>query len=163
MNLETANRWFAVVANIGVIVGIIFLAYELRQNTIATDLEVASNFQNSFTEIEMLIAGDPEFSALLIKGRTDAELSEHEKFRLTVFYGNVLRHWQNVYYQYYSDALDEDIWLGQREYFTLVLSQDKGLVNHWTVSQSHFSPRFNAVMQSMIPKRSAGNESDAKQ
>lgn len=152
MNLEVTNRWFAVVANVGVIVSIIFLAYELRQNTIATDLEVASNFQGSFTSIEMLIAGDAEFSSILIKGRTNSELTEHEKFRLSVFYGNVLRHWQNVHYQYYSDALDEDIWLGQKQYFTLVLSEDIGLVNHWTVSQSHYSSRFNEVMRSMIIK-----------
>lgn len=62
-SLDTLNKWLNVAANIGVLAGIVFLAYELQQNTLATDLEVASNFQNSFSEIEMLIAGDAEFSA----------------------------------------------------------------------------------------------------
>ena len=150
MKLENADKWLSVIANLGVIVGIVFLAYELRQNTLATDLEVASNFQSSFSEIEMLISGNPEFSEILMKGRNDLELTDHERFRLANFYGNVLRHWQNVHYQYFTDGLDEEIWLGQKEYFTLVLSEDTGLVDHWRGSQRHYSPRFNSLVESMI-------------
>lgn len=152
MKLQDADKWLSVIANLGVIVGIIFLAYELRQNTLATDLEVASNFHNSFSEIEMLIAGDSEFSQLLLKGRDNEKVTPHESFRLAVFYGNVLRHWQNVHFQYFSGGLDEDIWLGQQEYFTLVLSQDARLAEHWRTSKNHYSPRFNRVMQTMIGK-----------
>ena len=32
MNLDTANKWLSVIANFGVVAGIIFLAIELRQN-----------------------------------------------------------------------------------------------------------------------------------
>jgi len=49
--------------------GTAFLAYELKQNTVASQLEAASNFNTSFADIEMLIAGDTNFSGLLIKGR----------------------------------------------------------------------------------------------
>ena len=150
MSLDDTNKWLSVIANLGVIIGIVFLAYELKQNTLATDLEIASNFQSSFSEIEMLIAGDSEFSEILLKGRNELEMSEHERFRLIIFYGNVLRHWQTVHYQHYTDGLDEDIWIGQREYFTTVLSQDAGLVQYWRDTQNHYSPRFNAVMNTMI-------------
>ncbi|MFT5501988.1 MAG: hypothetical protein ACI88G_002129, partial [Woeseiaceae bacterium] len=37
--------------NIGVLAGIIFLAFELQQNTVATRLEAASNFQSSFNSL----------------------------------------------------------------------------------------------------------------
>jgi hypothetical protein len=150
MKLDIANKWFTLIANIGVLAGIIFLAYELQQNTVATHLEAASNFHSSFSEIEMLIAGDSEFSSLLIKGRTGAELTVHEEFRLRVFYGNVLRQWQYIHYQFLSDALDEDIWRGQLAYFTMVINQDQGLMEHWRNSENHLSPRFNILVRSMV-------------
>ena len=80
MKLDSANRWLTLTANIGVLAGIIFLAYELQQNTVATQLEAASNFQNSFSEVEMLIAGDPEFAELLIKGRDGRDVSTADGF-----------------------------------------------------------------------------------
>ncbi len=153
MSIDKTNKWLSVIANLGVVIGIVFLAYELRQNTISTDLEVASNYQSSFSEIELLIAGDSEFSALLLKGRSGEELSDQEQLRLAVFYTNVLRQWQNVHYQYFSDALDEDMWRGQREYFTLVLREDVGLRTQWLATQSHYSARFNALMKDMDRSR----------
>lgn len=153
MKLDNTNNWLTLTANVGVLLGIVFLVYELRQNTVATELEVASNFQNSFSDIEMLIASDPEFSEILMKGRIGTELTEQEQFRLSVFYGNVLRHWQYVHFQFLSKALDEDIWRGQRIYFTMVLNADVGLLKHWRSSQDHYSPSFNMLIRSMVPDK----------
>jgi hypothetical protein len=161
MKLDTVNKWLILVANIGVLAGIVFLAYELKQNTVATQLEAASNFNTSFADIEMLIAGDTDFSGLLIKGRTRAVLTENEEFRLKVFYGNVLRQWQFIHFQFLTDALDEEIWLGQLAYFTMVIDADQGLLEHWKASRNHFSPRFNILVQSMISADDVGLVGDA--
>jgi hypothetical protein len=136
-------------ANIGVLAGVLFLAYELQQNTVATRLEVASNFQSSFTQIELLIAGDAEFAALLTSGREATGVSPADQLRLSAFYTNVLRQWQFVHFQYLVDALDEEIWRGQRAYFVQVLGADSGLRDYWRASRSHYSPRFNQLVQSM--------------
>ncbi len=85
MNLDSTNRWLTLAANIGVMAGIIFLAFELQQNTVATQLQAASNFQSSFSEIEFLIAGNPEFAELLTKGREGQDTSAADQLRLSVF------------------------------------------------------------------------------
>ena len=149
MKSEKLNNWLTLGANIGVLAGIVFLAYEIQQNTVATQLEVASNFQNSFTEIEMLISGNPEFTELLMKGREGGNLSPADQLRLAVFYTNVLRQWQFVHFQYLSDALDEEIWRGQRSYFSQIIGDDLGLFEHWKSNKEHFSPRFNDLIQSI--------------
>jgi hypothetical protein len=161
MKLDTVNNWLTLIANIGVLTGIVFLAYELKQNTVATQLEAASNFNTSFAEIEMLIARDPDFSNLLVKGRTSAAVTPNEEFRLRVFYGNVLRQWQFIHFQFLAGGLDDKIWLGQFAYFTMVISADQGLLKHWETSQNHFSPRFNLLVQSMISAKNLGNKDDA--
>ena len=150
MNLDATNRWLTLAANVGVLAGIIFLAYEVQQNTVATRLEAASNFQGSFTEIEMLIAGNPEFAELLRKGREGEEISSADELRLFVFYGNVLRQWQFTHYQYLSEALDEDIWHGQRAFLAQVIGNDIGLFNYWQLHKPQYSEPFNEVVESIV-------------
>ena len=149
MNLDSTNRWLTLAANIGVMAGIIFLAVELQQNTVATQLSAAGSLQGGFSEVELFIAGSPEFSELLDKGRTGAEISAPEQLRLTVFYGTVLRQWQLIHLQYVSGALDEDIWIGSRAYMAQILVEDRGLFNRWQNGRSHFSPKFNEMIESI--------------
>ncbi len=150
MNLDSTNRWLTLAANVGVLAGIIFLAYEIQQNTVASRLEAASNFQGSFAEIEMLIAGNPEFAELLRKGREGEEISSAEELRLFVFYSNVLRQWQFTHFQYLSEALDEDIWRGQRAFLAQVIGDDLGLFNHWQLHKRQYSAAFNEVVESIV-------------
>ena len=149
MNLDSTNRWLTLAANIGVLAGILFLAYELQQNTVASRLEAASNFQHSFNEIEMLIAGSPEFAELLIKGREGENTSTAEQIRLAVFYNNVLRQWQFIHFQYLSDALSEDIWKGQRAFLAQTIGDDSGLFNHWQTNKRQYSQSFNELVESI--------------
>jgi len=95
--LDRINRWMMLVANIGVLIGILFLVFELRQNTVASRLEAASNFQDTFSEIEFFIAQNPEFAELLDAGRNGRPVSDVDNFRLHVFYVNVLRTWKTAH------------------------------------------------------------------
>jgi hypothetical protein len=133
--------------------GIIFLAVELQQNTVATELSAAGRFHDSISEIELFIAGSPEFSELLVKGRAGADVSESEKLRLMVFYGTVLRQWQINHLQYLSGVLDEDVWLGNRDYMAQILAEDIGLFDRWQTGSNHFSPRFNELIESLTVDR----------
>jgi len=149
VNLDSTNRWLTLVANIGVLAGIIFLAYELQQNTVATQLEAASNFNASFSEIELFIAGNPEFAELLARGREGEEFTGVDQLRLTVFYNQILRQWQFTHFQYLSDAVDEDNWQAQRAFMVEIISSDLGLLNHWRNFKHQYSSAFNNVLESI--------------
>ena len=149
MNLDSTNRWLTLAANIGVLAGILFLAYEIQQNTVATRLEAASNFNDSFSEIELFVAGNPEFAELLARGRDGGEVSGVDQLRLTVFYNNVLRQWQFTHFQYLSDAFDEDFWQANRAFMIEIVSGDIGLVNHWQNFRHQYSLSFNNMMKAM--------------
>jgi hypothetical protein len=136
-------------ANIGVLAGIIFLAFELQQNTVATRLEAASNFQSSFNEVELLIAASPEFAELVRKGREGDDTSATDQLRLFVFYNNVLRQWQFHHFQYLSDALDEDNWQANRAFMAQILGGDRGLMNHWRSYKHQYSSAFNNMLESI--------------
>lgn len=148
--LDRINRWMMLAANIGVLVGILFLIFELRQNTVASRQQAASNFQDSFSEIEFFIAQNPEFAELLEAGRSGEEISGSNKLRLTTFYGNVLRTWQNAHFQYLAGTLNREIWNGSQSRLAVVLNEDRGLIDHWRENQSHFSPAFNEMVSTIV-------------
>ena len=150
MDLDRVNRWLTLAANAGVMAGIVFLAFELRQNTVATQLEAASNFQDSFSELDLFIVGNPEFAELLRKGREGEEISPTEELRLWVFYGNVLRQWQFNYFQYKAGALDENIWKGNHVRLVQIIDDDRGLLEHWEMNKSQFDQAFNEMVESML-------------
>ena len=149
MNLRALNHWLTLVANIGVMAGIIFLAYEIKQNTLAAQLDAATIFQSSYSDIEQSIYNDSEFAALLVKGRKDEPLTETEGLRIWVFYNNVLRQWQVNHFLYLSGALSEGIWNGNQAFMTQIFAEDAGLLRQWRGSKDQYSPAFNEMVETI--------------
>jgi hypothetical protein len=149
VNFDSVNRWLTLFANLGVMAGIIFLAIETQQNTVATQQSAATSFQAGFSEVELFMAGNQEFSEIIVKGRKGENVSEAEQLRLMVFYGTVLRAWQLNHLHYLSGTLDEDVWLGSRSYMAQILAEDIGLYNRWRYGKRHFSPGFNEMIESI--------------
>jgi len=56
MAFETANRWLMLLANIGVLIGIIVLAFEIRQNTIALRVGTYQARSDALHDLSMRVA-----------------------------------------------------------------------------------------------------------
>ena len=112
MNLDSLNRWLTLAANLGVLVGVVFVAYEVRQNTefarSNTRLEIA---HDSFLPA-LAIAADESLAAALVKQEAGEGVSAVERQRLItlVYATNVI--YENVYFQYRAGLLTDDQWQG---------------------------------------------------
>lgn len=151
--MDSASRWLTLATNLGVIAGIAFLAFELRQNTIATEMESASYFQAAFTQVEILIAENSEFAELLRKGRDGEEISRADQVRLQSFYRTVTRNWNINLFQYQSGVLNEGLWQGTRALITETFREDSGLYEHWRTHTDQFSPDFNELIEELTASR----------
>ncbi len=60
MNLDKLNQWLSLVANLGVMVGIIFLVVELSQNTQALNANAIQNSTQIAREYVMMLSQDPD-------------------------------------------------------------------------------------------------------
>jgi len=153
-----STNWKNIVETIGIgaiVFSLIMVAYEVRQNTIATELEVAASYESSFSEMEFFIAGNPDFAELLAKGIDGVELNRTESLRLEMFYRRVLRSWQQLHYQYLSGALEESLWSGQQVGMVLTILSDKGLQASWKENRVRYSDDFNLMIESFLEKNSA--------
>ena len=155
MTLESIYFIASIAAALGVIASLVFVGLQMRQNTVAIRLESASHYQMSLGNVELFIAQNPEFAALLVKGRAGQELTEPEKLRLWVFYGNVMRTWQNVHHQFTVGALDKALWDGNRARLERVLQEDMGLVAAWRDDRAQYTQEYNHLIEKILDAQGA--------
>ncbi len=81
----------SILANVGVIAGIIFLGIELQQNNDLMEAEARFNRLSVTTESYTIEATEPELAAILVKERNGDALTEIEDFRIQAFWMRVLK------------------------------------------------------------------------
>jgi len=97
LNTDRVEKWIALVANLAVLVGIVFLALELRQaNRIAiasTEISVRGQFKST----NELILNSDDIAQLLVKAtNADADLSPVDIERLFAFLFVNLNTWLSI-------------------------------------------------------------------
>ena len=96
---DHVNRWLTLFANLSVVAGIVFLAYELRQNNELLRFEVeAITFENMVWGLEKAVE-EPSFAELMFRVRSGMEISDEEAYRARAFYRRVFRGFQWEYQQ----------------------------------------------------------------
>ena len=152
VDADRLNRWITLGANIGVLAGIIFLGLEIRQNTLVAKIDSANTLEQNLRSMTMSIWSNPDFARLLKVG-IDGDLTDLtavESLQLRVFYEQVLRGWQNSYYQYRAGTLDEDIWQAQKLGLENTFVMDSGLNQHWQATNFQYTEAFNAMLTSWL-------------
>ena len=88
MDFDKLNKWLAVAANIGVLVGIIFLAMEIRFARDSINLQLLNASSDGYQNINEIILSNGEAAEALVKGLynpntlTDAEVVQFSMFLL---------------------------------------------------------------------------------
>lgn len=99
--------------NLAVLVGLIFVGLEIRQNNLFARSEVRNDIVVVGTEI--LREGlDPFANEIITKSRTGVTLEPNEIIWMETLYNIYLRFYENIYYQYGLGLIDD----GQMEIFT---------------------------------------------
>ena len=84
MNLENLDRWAAVAANIGVLIGIVFLVLEIRTNTESNILAVQEAFSSNYLQMN-IHSTTKESAELLHKSLSQEELTPVEELQLDAY------------------------------------------------------------------------------
>ena len=138
-----------ILANIGVIAGIAFVAFEIRQNTTASRLEAASTHLAGSYELDLLLATDEDLAGLLFA--PDGERSADQQFQYERFAFAVLRSWETSYFLYRQSALDREFWDAQTKTIEEILAGP--FEQYWRANQSKFTASFNNVVADILENR----------
>lgn len=111
-NREKINQWLTLAANLGVLLGIFILIYEIQQNTKAIQSEVRTAL---FTGAQEELWKNMEYPDVTLNfSQTDRELSDEEKIRFDAWMTAAMRAREFAWLEYTSGNLEEDHWRARR-------------------------------------------------
>jgi len=86
MNLDSLNKWLTLVANLGVLIGIIFIFLEISQSNRIAERDGRTELVNQEYDLQSSFSGNSAFAALMVKlSDKDAVLSPLEQFQAESF------------------------------------------------------------------------------
>lgn len=128
-----------------VLIGLVFVGLELRQNTEAVEAASLQNQTDASTEFLLLIAADAELARIWLDSSKDPnQLSEIDSVRYFLLSRTRWLRMQNAYLQWQRGTLSDDDW---SFYENLICkANDDGVVRFMTTWDEHqFALRENFV------------------
>ena len=110
MDTDRLNRWLTLIANLGVVAGLIFLAVELNQNTKATIAAASEVITSQSLDYFALGMDNQVIARASHKYNVGEELSAFEKEQLSWHQYYNFRGFENVFLQYRRGYLQESEW-----------------------------------------------------
>ncbi len=111
MELDKLNRWLTLAANIGVIAGIVFLAFEVQVNSSAIRSATIQAITDASANSLRSLASDPVMAQLRLDGDKDlSSLSDLQAYQYHVYYRQHWLRFQNIFFQRRFGVLEEGVW-----------------------------------------------------
>ena len=122
-----------VFANVGVLLGIIFLAIELQQNNALMETRARAEFADRATSTMSLVAANPQLAEIM--ARPLAELSAGEQLQRRYFFLRFMKNLEFLFLE--SNDISELPIVGWSVTF-----QDSDTLQMWEVDKQSFKQRF---------------------
>jgi hypothetical protein len=137
--------------NLGVIVGILLLVYELAQNREMTRAQTRNSVAEMLVNLLGAEFGDQEIAGLQVKRSAGQSLTPVEGYRFEMLQEAYWRYRENVHYQYRNGLYDEDEYLALREVWLRDVDTDELrraiYCGRRNASPSAFIAEIDAVME----------------
>jgi len=112
-SVDKMNQWLTLVANLGVIAGLVFLGYEVRQNT---NIAMASAYRDNIQDIaewRELFISDAEVARLYATYSSEGlrALGDTDQGRIIAMVNNVMGVYENAYFARRYGIIGDEEWL----------------------------------------------------
>ena len=154
MRGENRGRWITVVANLGVLAGLLLVAVELDQNRELMRAQVRHELSTVIHDHMMVIAQSPQLASVLHRGNAGEELSGHELAQFQLRQDSLWRYWENVHYQYRVGLYDQVEFRSHLDAWRVYMDNAAGAVPYWCIRRDVYSPQFRAELDGLLPSGS---------
>ena len=137
------------IASLGVLITLIYLAIQMRQNTKAVRLNTAHSITEEWQDMFSLLASDQSLSEVFMEAAQNEELSGVSRLRYNTFMGSAMRAYENAYLQNREKAIMADHWVGFTRMMIDVTAMP-AFPNYWADRKHWFSDGFQLHMNTEI-------------
>jgi hypothetical protein len=154
MNSLKINDWLALIANVAVVGGIVFLAIEIQQNNELLRSESRQTLvANDVTSLTVNLENADVFAKLV----SEKELSAEDQLRLSFMYMLDLRNREFEYFQFTNGLLDEETWLSYRQ--VVLINHSTGIGKTWwdEIGRAVVDPEFSKLIDELLENAQPDN------
>jgi hypothetical protein len=139
--------WREVAAAASVVASLVFLASEVRQNTIAIRAQSRQALASAVQDWLMSVATDEQLNALVLAANRGESFTSSDTLRVQHTLFALLRHHENVFLQIQEGAIDASGfqsygWTGNPNYMSPFMH------SYWPRIRHRFHPGFAAAIES---------------
>jgi hypothetical protein len=160
MNLERIGQGAQLAANVGIILSILFLAYQIAETRELTRAQMRNAIAAASVDRLASEALDADLAKILYRSYNGEELSGEDLFRLERWLYAYFRVWENAHYQYRQGLYDDSEFRAQREAWRLRLGRPH-VAEIWCRMRGMHSPEFVAELEALLPKDACAAASPA--
>ncbi|PCH63892.1 MAG: hypothetical protein COC19_00505 [SAR86 cluster bacterium] len=148
--MKNIEKWINYATGVGVLLGIVFLGLEIRQNT---DM-MRSQARDSITEKQMMLSEwvvtEPEMAVVIVAAADGFEnMSPEHRVMYGYFLAGVWREWENSYYQFQSGLFElqefEPRMLRWRSQLDTLAARQQ-----WKATRQWYAPDFREVVDGFV-------------
>ncbi|PYI58037.1 MAG: hypothetical protein DMC59_09460 [Verrucomicrobia bacterium] len=151
MNLEAINALAQLIAAIGVIVSLFYLAAQIRQNTQSQRSVVVDSLTSSLINLLGPQASDPKLTRAFASATEDWHgASEEDRTRAIAVLFALFKLFENAWFQQRQGTLDPQQWKGW-ELYMLAYFHQPGVRTWWAMRRATFAPGFCAYLENSKP------------
>ena len=150
MNWEAIGALSEFVGAVAVVITLVYLAIQIRQNTRAIRLDTGHDITEEYRDIFALMAENKELAELVHRAAHDPDsISGTDKVQYYALNSNFIRALENAYFQHNENALDRKQWSGMRRMLK-DYAQLPAFREYWPNRKHWFSNEFQEFMESDI-------------
>ncbi len=137
------------VGAIGVVVTLVYLTMQLRQNTNAIELNTARAVTEELQTMFSLIASNQELAEIFVTASGESELEGAERARFYRFTHNIVRVFENAFLQSRSGVIDQAHWEGTTR-MMIDYTSSAGFQGYWLDRKHWVSDEFREFMEAEV-------------
>jgi hypothetical protein len=133
-----------------VIVSLIYVAIQIKQNTKATQLSTSQAFIDTYGKVVMQIYGDKQFRDIYWRGLKGlANLHGSETAAFAAWTIHTCRIWESFYYQWQEGVFDDHLWAGWKIQLCDLFGY-RGIREIWSARNHQLSEEFREFVDNEI-------------
>ena len=150
MESNRLAQWLTIGANLGVLVGLLLLIAELKQNQDMMRAQIRHELAVEIVNLQQTLASNAQLADVLYRGISGEELTPTELFQFETRTNALFRYWEDVHYQYRVGLYDDTEFARQKEAWRGSMQRSQLSQDYWCRVRLLYSPEFAAEIDGLL-------------
>ena len=152
MTLEDLANLGELVGGIAVVLSLLYLAFQIRQNTRQIRGSMYDSIVSSLADFDRPIAEDAELARIFEEAVDDWQTTDAiERARVMHLLSTLFKQFENIHYQFRQGALEPELWAGWRRLMLSYYARP-GIRTWWGMRRGFYSTPFRDFLERESPE-----------